>query len=500
MNIIYNENKYILKIEKNDISIGSIQESILKTCSLMIYNIENTELFLKNGKSFILGSEQCIFKEKILNFIKNNVDEITPIPTNDETINYLLEIDKFILYDRKRDEKGNVIKNNVIIDKYNLWFEENENLKYLNQSSSEYNTNQPIYQNNNIISLFSNIFENSILNYQNDNQYINNLFRNYVNDNNNNQNINSTKNEEDETQEDETQEDETQEDETQEDETQEDETKKDETREDETQEDETQEDETQEDETIEDKIIENEDNNIQTINTTINDVQQNNNTESIINDYPIHNINIDEFSNMVNIFDTYINNSEREQIINNSRNSILYNYFNNMYSNINQTNNNIESQLNNNHDHPINNDVNEFITENNINTFIQNAPIFNIFRNMSSNIEIEEPIIINNNNDDFITFNIPIAIYNNNHQNNFEDVVVSLTEDEFNTLTCYECNDENNEKDCNICIECFNKGDNIIKLNCNHEFHKDCIKKWLCDNSTKCPICRVEVAKGKANL
>ena len=60
--------------------------------------------------------------------------------------------------------------------------------------------------------------------------------------------------------------------------------------------------------------------------------------------------------------------------------------------------------------------------------------------------------------------------------------------------------EENNEKDCNICIECFNKGNNIIKLNCSHEFHKDCIKKWLCDNSTKCPVCRVEVAKGKANL
>jgi hypothetical protein len=70
MNLIYNENKYILKIEKDDISIGSIQENILKTCSLMIYNIENTEIFLKNGKSFILGSNDCIFKEKISNFIK----------------------------------------------------------------------------------------------------------------------------------------------------------------------------------------------------------------------------------------------------------------------------------------------------------------------------------------------------------------------------------------------------------------------------------------------
>ena len=130
MNLIYNENKYILKIEKDDVCIGSIQESILKACSLMIYNIENTEFFLKNGKSFILGSNDCIFKEILSIFIKNNVDEI-------ENEDYLLQIDKFIVYDRKRDENGNVIKNNIIIDNYNTWFQENENQKYLT-----YNTNQ----------------------------------------------------------------------------------------------------------------------------------------------------------------------------------------------------------------------------------------------------------------------------------------------------------------------------------------------------------------------
>ena len=480
MNLIYNENKYILKIEKDDISIGCIQENILKTCSLMIYNIENTEIFLKNGKSFILGSNECIFKEKISNFIKNNIDEIT---NNDETINYLSQIDKFTIYDRKRDEKGNVIKNNIIIDNYNTWFEENENLKYLSQSNIY---NQPTYQNNNIISLFSNIFENSILNYQNDNEYINNLFRNYVNVNNEQQ-LPNTPTEE-------------------------------------------QTDEEQEDE-------EEQDENIQPINTTINEVQLPDISEPIINDVPINN---NEFSNMVNIFDTYINNSTREQYINNNRNSILYNYFNNMYNTVNNRNTQNNTQVNNdqvnndeiledddntrnntenntqinndeiqdnngglheNNDYiQLNNDVNEFITENNINTFINNAPIFNLLRNMSNNIEIDEPTIINSN-DDYITFTVPISIYsNNNNQHNFEDIVVSLTDDEFNSLTCYECNDEDKSKDCNICIECFNKGDNIVKLNCNHEFHKDCIKKWLCDNSTKCPVCRVEVAKGKANL
>ena len=449
MNLIYNENKYILKFEKDVISIGSIQENILKTCSLMIYNIENTELFLKNGKSFILGLEQCIFKEILSNFIKNNVEEITPSTTDD---NYLEQIDKFIVYDRKRDEKGNVIKNNIIIDNYNTWFKENENLKYLNQS--QYNTNQSTHQNNNIISLFSNIFEQSLLNHQSDNNYINSLFRNYVNVNN--ERLPTTPTEEQLP--------------------------------------------TTPTEEQEDEII-------QPINATINEVQIPDISDMIINEVPINNINNDEFSNMVNIFDTYINNSSREQYINNSRNSILYNYFNNMYSTVNirnsQNNNNIEvnndEKYENNNNIELNNDVNEFLTENNINTFINNAPIFNIIRNMSNNIEIDEPTIINSN-DDYVTFNVPISIYNNNTQNNFEDVVVSLTYDEFKELTCYECNDENNEKDCNICIECFNKGDNIVKLNCKHEFHKDCIKKWLCNNSTKCPVCRVEVAKGKANL
>ena len=58
------------------------------------------------------------------------------------------------------------MRNNIIIDNYNTWFQENENQKYLSQTAA-YNTNQSTYQNNNIISLFSNIFENSLLNHQN---------------------------------------------------------------------------------------------------------------------------------------------------------------------------------------------------------------------------------------------------------------------------------------------------------------------------------------------
>ena len=42
----------------------------------------------------------------------------------------------------------------------------------------------------------------------------------------------------------------------------------------------------------------------------------------------------------------------------------------------------------------------------------------------------------------------------------------------------------------NICIICLeNFEDKIIKLNCNHYFHRKCINKWRKIND-KCPICR----------
>ena len=41
--------------------------------------------------------------------------------------------------------------------------------------------------------------------------------------------------------------------------------------------------------------------------------------------------------------------------------------------------------------------------------------------------------------------------------------------------------------DCSICLEALN--DNNIRTICNHEFHRDCLRKWELKNST-CPLCR----------
>ena len=42
--------------------------------------------------------------------------------------------------------------------------------------------------------------------------------------------------------------------------------------------------------------------------------------------------------------------------------------------------------------------------------------------------------------------------------------------------------------DCNICFEKLVLKETQI-LHCNHEFHDDCIEKWLEENNT-CPYCR----------
>ena len=44
--------------------------------------------------------------------------------------------------------------------------------------------------------------------------------------------------------------------------------------------------------------------------------------------------------------------------------------------------------------------------------------------------------------------------------------------------------------DCSICLNKENK--EIMILNCNHNFHSDCLQKWLI-RSKKCPICRNEI-------
>ena len=42
---------------------------------------------------------------------------------------------------------------------------------------------------------------------------------------------------------------------------------------------------------------------------------------------------------------------------------------------------------------------------------------------------------------------------------------------------------------CIICLENIDKSKNIIKLQCGHDFHKECLLEWLNKNDN-CPICK----------
>ena len=46
--------------------------------------------------------------------------------------------------------------------------------------------------------------------------------------------------------------------------------------------------------------------------------------------------------------------------------------------------------------------------------------------------------------------------------------------------------------ECSICLEKYKKKDQIIDLECNHVFHKECIKLWLNKNNS-CPQCRENI-------
>jgi hypothetical protein len=68
---------------------------------------------------------------------------------------------------------------------------------------------------------------------------------------------------------------------------------------------------------------------------------------------------------------------------------------------------------------------------------------------------------------------------------NTEEQRKTLSEDQFNDLKCIQ-----QSSNCCICME--NKKLNV-KLNCNHTFCKQCIKKWLTEKSNTCPTCRTEI-------
>ncbi|VVA29125.1 PREDICTED: E3 [Prunus dulcis] len=53
-------------------------------------------------------------------------------------------------------------------------------------------------------------------------------------------------------------------------------------------------------------------------------------------------------------------------------------------------------------------------------------------------------------------------------------------------------------QECYICLSEYNEGDKIRVLPCCHEFHMECVDKWLKEKQGVCPLCRGDVCKGIA--
>jgi hypothetical protein len=77
---------------------------------------------------------------------------------------------------------------------------------------------------------------------------------------------------------------------------------------------------------------------------------------------------------------------------------------------------------------------------------------------------------------------------------NLEDVKVVLSNNEFDMLEQLEVTKENLEeyenKECNVCIESYKNDEKLTRLPCQHIFHQECIRNWLCNENVKCPVCR----------
>jgi len=103
---------------------------------------------------------------------------------------------------------------------------------------------------------------------------------------------------------------------------------------------------------------------------------------------------------------------------------------------------------------------------------------------------------INNIQNTFINdlFNIFNQTINETIDQEFEDVKVTLTPEQFSELKNIKISTQNvnqySSKPCNICMDNYNVDEELTFLVCNHYFHTDCIKHWLCNEKVTCPVCR----------
>lgn len=88
-----------------------------------------------------------------------------------------------------------------------------------------------------------------------------------------------------------------------------------------------------------------------------------------------------------------------------------------------------------------------------------------------------------------------IKFYNiikNNIYNRRRRIRRSLNRVNIDSLNTVILRDRLQDNTCSVCLEEFKDDDILVKLNCNHIFHKECLEPWL-NNNTNCPMCRQNI-------
>ena len=139
-----------------------------------------------------------------------------------------------------------------------------------------------------------------------------------------------------------------------------------------------------------------------------------------------------------------------------------------------------------------------FTNNNNSSVQYQQRSVFNFPTNTVSRNITRFDIIENNSNMMEFFQSMFGMFFDMPHieSSDLEDVKVTISKEDFDKFNKCKITSENLgqfDKECNICIENYKVDDIVITLPCNHFFHKDCIKHWLCDEKVSCPVCRKDV-------
>lgn len=145
----------------------------------------------------------------------------------------------------------------------------------------------------------------------------------------------------------------------------------------------------------------------------------------------------------------------------------------------------------------------------------QNNPTQFTFQNSNSSGTSTIPMSNSYNQSVNNLFNAYLSYFSSQFSNlniprqDMADIKMVLTKEELDKLEVmtykqYKDSLENGIKvddnsKCPISLQKFEDEDKIIKLKCGHIFHSKYIKEWLSESSNKCPVCRKEVAKGIPN-